>query len=68
MKINGVLVGRPWYNNRGQTDATRPPEVRRLVFAPNATVEYRVCVGEFKDRDKPLNEESCGSWAIDRPA
>lgn len=66
VKTNGTLVGLPWYNSRGRTDAMHPPEVKPLVFDPYATVEYRVCVGEGKDRDKPLDEKSCGPWVIDR--
>ncbi len=65
VKINGTLLP-PWYNSGGRTDAMHPPAVKPLGFDPYATVEYRVCVGKGKDRDKPLDEKSCGPWVIDR--
>ena len=62
VRIDGV-VAEPWYNSRGKTDAAHPAkEVQRPPVAPDASVEFRVCVGEYGD---PVPERTCGAWISD---
>jgi hypothetical protein len=62
LKIDGV-VAEPLYNSRGMTDAVHPAkEVPRPAVAPDASLEFRVCVGEYGD---PVPERTCGAWTSD---
>jgi hypothetical protein len=62
LKIDGV-VAEPWYNSRGRTDAAHPAkDVPRPPVGPDASIEFRVCVGEYGD---PVPEQTCGAWITD---
>jgi hypothetical protein len=62
LKIDGA-VAEPWYNSKGKTDATHPAkEVPRPPVGPDASIEFRVCVGEYGD---PVPEQTCGAWITD---
>ena len=62
LKIDG-LVAEPRYNSKGKTDAAHPAkDVPRPPVAPDATIEFRVCVREYGD---PVPERTCGAWITD---